>query len=142
MNSKAIIWDMDGVISDTQNLHAEIESRLLAQYDVHLSAQEITRRYAGRRTAEFFEELLKEKGVSQFRISQLMDKKWEFAMYGLESVEPIPGSVELIRKAYERNIPQAVASSSRNNYVRSILYNLNVLHYFNPSVRNPWLSSQ
>ncbi len=31
---QAVIFDMDGVISDTQKLHAQIESDLLKQYGI------------------------------------------------------------------------------------------------------------
>lgn len=41
-----VIFDMEGVISDTQILHASIESQLLAQQGIDLSPDEITKKYA------------------------------------------------------------------------------------------------
>lgn len=55
---QAVIFDMDGVISDTQVLHSAVESRLLARYDILTSPDEITARFAGVRTKDFFSELL------------------------------------------------------------------------------------
>ena len=55
---KGIIFDMDGVISDTQKLHSRSESELLARFGVNITPQEITKRYSGIRTKEFFNNLL------------------------------------------------------------------------------------
>jgi phosphoglycolate phosphatase-like HAD superfamily hydrolase len=44
---KAVIFDMDGVVSDTQKFHVEIESKLLKDFGIEMAPGEITKRYAG-----------------------------------------------------------------------------------------------
>lgn len=51
---KGVIFDMDGVISDTQKLHSKVESELLDRYGIKITPDEITSRYSGIKTEEFF----------------------------------------------------------------------------------------
>ncbi len=52
---------MDGVISDTQKLHSKVEAELLKRFGIEISTEEITQKYSGVRTKDFFEDLLKPK---------------------------------------------------------------------------------
>jgi len=71
---KAIIFDMDGVISDTQKLHSLVESEILSRFDVNITPNEITQRYSGVKTKEFVSDLLSAKGA-KFDINELMIEK-------------------------------------------------------------------
>ncbi len=126
----AIIWDMDGVISDTQRLHATIESELLARYGIKMSAKEITKKYAGVRTADFFLDLLTKKGAMGFNIDELMSEKWKRATELVDEVDAIPGAIKLVKEAFKKNIPQAVASASGKKYVNAIIEELGIKKYF------------
>lgn len=55
---KKILFDVDGTLFNTQQIHAEIESALLATKGVIISADEITKRYAGIPSIQNFIELL------------------------------------------------------------------------------------
>ena len=44
---KGVIFDMDGVISDTQDLHAQVESKMLQSVGINLLPDDITNRFAG-----------------------------------------------------------------------------------------------
>jgi len=127
---KAIIWDMDGVISDTQRLHALVESELLARYGIDINPKDMTAKYAGRRTEEVFSELLKEKGAVNYNIDELMREKWERATALLDELEPIPGVINLIKEASTQRIPQSVASASGKKYVNAVLTKLGLISYF------------
>ena len=54
---KAVIFDMDGVISDTQKLHSHTESIILRGYGIEMSPDEVTRRFAGVSDSEIFYEI-------------------------------------------------------------------------------------
>ncbi len=121
---------MDGVISDTQKLHAKVESRILAEFGIVLSPEEITMRYAGVRTREFLSDLLNKQGAA-YDIEALLKEKWAaMEKAAQEEVEEIPGSVALITDLRERGIPLAVASASNLEYVRTVLQKLGVFENF------------
>lgn len=118
---------MDGVISDTQWIHANVESNLLKIFGIDFSPEELTEKYAGVKSTEIFKELLKGK---DYDLNLIMRKKWEeMAKLSLEAKE-IPGAINFIRKVYEKKLPLAVASASNIGYVKAILNQLKIKEYF------------
>lgn len=127
---QAIIFDMDGVISDTQKLHAKVESRLLREYGIDISPQDITKKYAGVKTSEFFEELLRVQKIP-YNLNLLMQEKWkQIEALADNSVDPIDGAIDLIKYLHSMGYKLAVASASNLNYVRTVIYSLNLNNYF------------
>lgn len=127
---KGIIFDMDGVISDTQKFHAQVESELLAGCGIHLTSAEITKRYAGVRTADFFKELL-ETQSEKYDAEALAGKKQEMMeKLASISVDAIDGSIDLIKRLYSEGYVLAVASASNLNYVQKVLNKLEIINYF------------
>lgn len=124
---KAIIFDMDGVISDTQKIHSKVEAELLNRYGYNFTPEDITQKYAGVRTTEFFGELLKGKEQD---IAGLLNKKQEnMIKLAKQHVDPMPGIFELI--AFAKTIgPIAVASASDMNYVQTVLTTLKIQDKF------------
>jgi beta-phosphoglucomutase family hydrolase len=127
---KGIIFDMDGVISDTQELHATVESRILKKFEIEIPPDEITRRFAGVKTKEFLNELLR-KQPQDYDIDGLMKEKWEtMAKLSRGNVKEMPDATGLIKMLHENGFPLAVASASDLKYVSSVLKKLEVENYF------------
>lgn len=125
-----IIFDMDGVISDTQKLHSKVECELLKRYGVDITPEEITKKYSGVRTKDFFSALLNQQD-KKYDLDKLMEQKWiKMKELSAESVDAIPGAVEVIKMLHKIKLPLAVASSSNLNYVQSVLDTLGVTNYF------------
>jgi len=127
---EGIIFDMDGVISDTQKLHAKIESDLLKRFGLEISPEEITKKYSGVRTKDFFDDLLKRQNKN-YNLEKLMEEKWkEMKRLAREHVDEIPGATNLIKNLYKNSFSLAVASASSLEYVKSIIAALGVSEYF------------
>lgn len=127
---KAIIFDFDGVIADTQEKHAKIESAILERYGIIISPGEITKRFAGVRTEDFLRQLLETKEI-KFDIKKIMEEKWERIFDECnKDLKTIPGVEAFIKKADERRIKMAVASASSKEFVQKILLKLNLSEYF------------
>lgn len=130
--NKAIIFYMDGVISDTQYSQAKIESNILARYGCVISPEEMTKKYAGVRAEIFFSELLAGKDVD---IDAILREKVELAIKDAKAQVPeIPGAISLINKAKEAGLKIAVASGSTLEYVNVVLKKLNVFDKFDAVV--------
>ncbi len=124
----AVIFDMDGVISDTQKLHAQVEAELLGRYNIKLTPNEITQQYAGVKTEQYFAELLKSTNAN---IPELMKEKWgSMEALARKEVEPIPGAIELIQRLDHEKIPLAVASASTLTFISIVLEKLQIRHHF------------
>ena len=61
--TKAVIFDMDGVISETQSLHAKAEQVALKTVGINLSPEEISERFSGIYDKTWFAQLFTEEGV-------------------------------------------------------------------------------
>mgnify|MGYP003394854081 CR=1 FL=1 len=127
---KGVIFDMDGVISDTQKQHAFIEADILSRYGIIISPEEITRQYAGVNTKKIFHELLKDQTI-KYDVDELMEEKWnKITALADESVEAINGSIELIKSFHTAGFKLAVASASNLKYVEKVIDSLAVRNYF------------
>ena len=126
---QAIIWDLDGVISDTQKLHARVESELLAELGFQITPEEITRRFSGRGLKEQFDTLLIPVGIS-YDYESARKSKWARMIALVDTVEPIDGSVELIRRCHSSRFRQAVGSASITPYIEKILHKLEIRDCF------------
>ena len=58
MKDKAFIFDMDGVIIDSEPIHARAKMATLREYGINLSAEEIgLDKYVGRSAKSFWEDM-------------------------------------------------------------------------------------
>lgn len=125
MAPEAVIFDMDGVISDTQVLHAKTESRLLRGFGISLEPEEITRRYAGIANKDMFPDVFRRAGREMPDVRMLIERKWsaieEEARRGIREV---PGTRERIERLRERGIPMAVGSASCLSFIYLVLREL------------------
>lgn len=128
---EAVIFDMDGVISDTQTICSNVESNLLMCHGIHITPAEITRRFSGRVSREFFAELFSEAGKSTEGLAELIEERRQKVFDAAKGhIQPIPGALELIDSLHSQGIPLAVASSSRLKFVNMVLGELKILHLF------------
>lgn len=131
-NIKAVLFDLDGVITDTAKFHFEAWSRTAAEvgitlpHDFEENLKGIDRINSMKRILEFgnvtlseedFEAKLTEK--NDFYVSLLSD---------LTKEDILPGIVEFIAECKENNIKLAIASVSKNAPV--ILTKLGIIDAF------------
>ena len=129
---KAIIFDMDGVISDTQIIHAKTESELLKGYNIEIHPEEITRRYAGVSDQEMFKEIFNNAQREMPELNQLVEKKWKMMDKLVRgNVKEISGTREFIGKSRVVGLPLAVGSASRLAFIELVLAELDLRHKFN-----------
>jgi beta-phosphoglucomutase family hydrolase len=128
---KAVIFDMDGVISDTQPLHSKVEEALLREYGVRLPASEITARFAGYSDKQFYEEVFAEHGVTNVNPADAIREVWERKFAAAKgNVKPIPGVENLVRSLKKRGMKLAVASASVPEFIRLVLSELGLEECF------------
>lgn len=137
---KGVIFDMDGVISDTQKLHSQVESELLGRFGIAISPEEITKQYAGVRTKEFFDTLLRAQ-TNTYDLDKLMQEKWgRMQELATISVDSIAGATDLIQRLFANGLPMAVASASNLNYVEAVLNTIGVHQYFKTIISGDMVS--
>ncbi len=132
---KAVIFDMDGVISDTQELHAEVESALLNEYGIVMTPEEIAREYAGVSDRAMFRELFERYTVLTGSVEDVVRTKWERMHQAKDGrMVPIPNAISLIQDLKREGFKLAVASASPKAFIDEVLRTLRISAYFDAVV--------
>lgn len=126
---KCVIFDMDGVIANTQKYHSITESEVLAQYGIKISPEEITQRFSGVNDKFQFETLFTENNLPKPNIEEIVTKKW-LLIATIPSIEPIEGVLEMIKTIKEQKIPISIASSSPLSFINHVVNSLKIRDLF------------
>ena len=126
----AVIFDLDGVITDTAEFHYLGWQRLADEEGLAFdrAANEALRGLSRR---ESLLTLLGDRQVDDAELSRMMDAKNEFYVASLGSMSPqdaLPGAVSLIVDARRRGMAVAIGSSSKN--ARTVLDKLGLTDLF------------
>lgn len=126
---RAVIWDMDGVIVDTEIYHFKAWKKLLHEEGIELTEEEFKRTF-GMRNAEIIRRFLG-PDVSKPVIQQLAGRKEEyFRQFIRDHITANPGAIGLIRDLYEAGFLQAIASSAPRQNVELVLNSLGIASFF------------
>lgn len=135
MRKTAIIFDMDGVISDTQKFHAEVESLLLKDFGILMAPDEITKMYAGVADEEMFMELFEKHGIRVNSVKDIVLRKWDLiSQIAKGRITAIPHAVKLIDSLKTQGFKLAIASASTKAFINEVLEALEIRKYFDALV--------
>lgn len=127
-----VIFDMDGVITQSEYIHATVEAEMFLRFGIRLDPVEISARFSGVSNREMFPMLFQEHGVPAPDLSALEQEKLTRACehVRLHGVQPVPGSLKFIRDLRQRGVPIAVASGSAKEFIRVLLTAVGILDAF------------
>ncbi|CAN5532873.1 HAD family hydrolase [soil metagenome] len=129
--SAAVIFDMDGVIIDS-NPHHKISLRQFCErYGYRLSDEELINKIYGRTNKEWIATLFER----QLTAAQLRDygeeKEKLFRDIYKEDIKALPGLENFLKKLDENKIPKAIGTSAPRSNVDFVLDELALRKYFN-----------
>ncbi len=129
-SKKAIIFDMDGVLIDSEPHHAKIEKQLFAKLNLNISDEEHST-YMGKATDVMWKEIINDKKLS-YSSKKLVRQNEEISKrhFAQQKLAPMDGLVEILEKLKKNNIPMAVASSSCQKIIDVILKSNGLDKYF------------
>lgn len=127
---RGLIFDMDGVIANTDELHYRTWQQLADEEGVAFSREKYIRMsgVGHQKNAKTFTE---DVDVDDKTIANWMTRKQEYYVELRDTIQPddvMPGIPQLIQQAKTANLKLAVGSSSRN--ARPVLERLNLAHHF------------
>jgi len=128
---KSIIFDMDGVLVDSEPYHVEIEKRLFDRFKLNISDEE-HKDYMGKASDVMWSEIIRNKNLP-LNVDEMVElnyKESKAFFSGLSHIDPMPGAFEMLEELYVRSIPMAVASSSDNQTVDLIMDKSGLKKYF------------
>ena len=127
---EAVIFDMDGVIIDSEPLHFESDKMTMKFYEKEIADDELNN-YVGVSNPEMWGEL-RSKYELVASVEELIEKQFYFKKYliGDRKLEPISGIREFLEELKSSGIRIGLASSSSREFIELILTNLEVKKFF------------
>jgi len=127
---QAVIFDMDGLLVDSEPIWQQVAIDVFKSVDVPLTV-EICQAATGLGTAEFVKYIYTRFPWTQKSQDQVGEEILALAHTRIgNSAREMPGASELVRYFHEQNIPLAVASASPMNIIEIVLERLNLRPYF------------
>lgn len=123
--TKAVIWDMDGVIADTALYHLQAWQEVLLKKGVHFTEKDFQKSF-GQRNEEIIRKVLGEE-ISQDEIDLIaIDKEESFRRIVRPNLKILPGVIELMKALIESRFKMALASSTAMENIRLLTEGLGI----------------
>ena len=128
---KAVIFDMDGVLVDTEPFHLQTEKRMFRKMNLDIPDEEHAG-YMGTATDVMWKQIIGNRNLPLdiAEMTELTIQEGLPYFYSLKRIDPMPGLIDLLEKLKTKNIPMAVASSSDPETIRVILEKSGLRQYF------------
>lgn len=120
MKIKAVCFDLDGLMFNTEDIFNQSGRELLARRKYEL-ADALLEKMMGRRSHESFAIMIEELKLTE-TIEQLQLES-DLIFNGIleEKLTPMPGLFQLLELIEHKQLPKGVATSSRRSYLQDIL---------------------
>ncbi|TRZ49648.1 MAG: HAD family phosphatase [Dehalococcoidia bacterium] len=123
--TRAVIWDMDGVIADTAPYHLKAWQEVFQKRGVKFTEEDFRRQF-GQRNDTIIRTTLGE-GVSQSEVDVIASEKEEnYRQRVRQNIRPLPGAVKLIRSLTEHGFGVALASSAPIENIQLVMRGLGI----------------
>jgi HAD superfamily hydrolase (TIGR01509 family) len=124
---KGIVFDMDGVLVDSEPVHIDAWNEVFAEFNLHFS-HEWFNNWIGVSDRNFTAKIIQEYDIPTNPTKLLEDKRRVFEAKILQSVPAHKGVKELMPELHK--FDKAVATSSNRSGAMISLTSANLIHYF------------
>lgn len=127
---KAVIFDMDGVIIDSEPIHVEVDMQTMKDLWCDISMEKLEK-YVGTTYEYMFTDIKKNYKISK-SVEEIICYNVEMAKNKIvqSDLEPIEGIRELLCDLKDKNILAAIASSSPMDLIDVIVSKFKLQDYF------------
>ncbi len=127
-NKTFVVFDMDGVLLDSEPLHLAAKLDILKEFGV--TGIDVAG-YAGIGNIEFWTDMKREFGIQKDTLD-LLNMQYSHILSHVisDKVQPIEGAVELLETLNENDIETALASASHSQLVYPVIEELKLAGYF------------
>jgi beta-phosphoglucomutase family hydrolase len=127
--TRAVIWDMDGVIADTAAYHLKAWQWVFQKRGIRFTEEDFRQRF-GQRNDTIIRAALGED-IPQREVDAIAGEKEEdYRQRVRQKIRPLPGAVRLIGSLKEHGFGAAIASSAPMENIQLILQGLGIADSF------------
>ena len=130
---KAVIFDFDGVISDSEILHFRAFNQMLAQYGIEITIKDYYKTYLGFNDADCYKLLIRQGllKIDEQHVGDLVEqKKLIFEKLSKTEGKIIEGVRDFLKVLEQNNVPMAICSGSLLTEVEMVLKDARLRHLF------------
>ena len=130
---RAVIFDFDGVITDSEILHFRAFNRVLARFGVEITMRDYYKTYLGLTDVDCFNLLISEGQLktTKDKIEDLLKQKNEvFQELAKTEGRIIEGVHDFLKMLSQNNIPMAICSGALRPEIELILEEARLRHFF------------
>lgn len=134
---EAVIFDMDGVLIDSEPLHFEVDQMVLRKLNIH-EGKSYLERFVGYTNPAMWQ-IIKEEFSIVSTIEELIDLQMTVKLSYLEqsNYNAIEGIKELLEELQSFKVPIAIASSSPKIFIEAVIKKIHIIDYF-----HHWISGE
>ena len=130
---KAVIFDFDGVITDSEILHLRAFNGSLAQYGVEITTKDYYKDYLGFTDVDCYKSLIQQGllKIDEQKIGDLIREKTQiFEELAKTEGRTIEGVHDFLKTLEQNNIPMAICSGALSAEIELILEEARLRHFF------------
>ncbi len=127
---KAILFDLDGVLTDTSEYHYRAWKRLADEEGIPFTREENDEHLRGVSRRESLMYIIRGRKYSEDQIQEMMDRKNTYYNDMIKDMTPndlVPGGRQLLQEIRDTGIKIAIASGSKNSH--TVLERLDIMSY-------------
>jgi HAD superfamily hydrolase (TIGR01509 family) len=125
---RALLFDLDGTLAETDSLHLPTWVDALEPYGVDIDEEFYRERISGRSTGEIVGDLL--PGLTEEEGASIGDAKEASFRERAAGLEPLPGLLDFVQKGKRRGMRMALVTNAPKENVGAILPALKLQDYF------------
>jgi HAD superfamily hydrolase (TIGR01509 family) len=135
---KLIIFDLDGVLIETKQIHFAALNKAIAKYDSNsvISWDEHLSQFDGLKTQQKLDKLTVERGLSIEFHKLIWEDKQKFTLENLIGVKENRQLIDLFRNLSNKDLKIACCSNSIRTTVEVVLRRLSIIEFFDLIISN------
>jgi beta-phosphoglucomutase len=130
---KAVIFDFDGVITDSEVLHLRAFNKVLAKFNLEIDNKDYYTKYLGYTDADCFKQLIADGllEVDNRQIPEMIEQKNHvFEELARTDGKTIAGVREFLNMLSQNNVPMAICSGALLTEIELLLEDAGLRHFF------------
>ena len=140
MNTKAVIFDLDGTLIDNNYYHLKTWRVYLEKIGINISDEAYRKNINGRTNKDALEYIYNKKMTDEEAMGYALEKEALYRDIYKQDIKPVDGLIDLLEVLHARNIPMAIATSGIQVNIDFMFEHIPIKQYFKEVVNSSHIS--